>query len=120
MTTLRLTGHELTIADVVAVARSHAPVAIERVAERRVADAATLVAELAAGDAPVYGVNTGFGDLATVRVAPADQRALQLNLIRSHAVGVGAPLPEDVVRAAITTRINVHCHGNSGQRPIVT
>ncbi|HEY6957832.1 MAG TPA: histidine ammonia-lyase [Candidatus Limnocylindria bacterium] len=116
MTTLRLTGHDLSIADVVAVARSHAPVALDRVAERHVSDAAKFVAELAAGDAPVYGVNTGFGDLATVRVAHEDQRALQLNLIRSHAVGVGAPLPEDVTRAILLLRANTLAAGRSGVR----
>ena len=98
------------------MARAHAPVALDRVAERHVADAAKFVAELAAGDAPVYGVNTGFGDLATVRVAHADQRALQLNLIRSHAVGVGAPLPEDVVRAILLLRANTLAAGRSGVR----
>lgn len=103
----------------IAVARTHAPVALDRVAERHVADAAKLVAELAAGDAPVYGVNTGFGDLATVRVAPGDQRALQLNLIRSHAVGVGDPLPEDVVRGVLLLRANTLAAGRSGVRPQV-
>ena len=119
MTTLRLTGRDLTIADVVAVARAHAPAALDRVAERRVAEAAKLVAELAAGDAAGYGGNTGFGDLATVRVAPADQRALQLNLIRSHAVGVGAPLAEDVTRAVLLLRANTLAAGRSGVRPEV-
>ena len=119
ITTLRLTGHDLSIADVVAVARQHAPVALDRVAERHVVDAAKFVAELAAGEAPVYGVNTGFGDLATVRVAHADQRALQLNLIRSHAVGVGEALPEDVVRAILLLRANTLAAGRSGVRPQV-
>ena len=64
----------------------------------------------------MYGVNTGFGDLATVRVAHADQRALQLNLIRSHAVGLGAPLPEDVVRAILLLRANTLAAGRSGVR----
>ena len=116
MTTLRLTGHDLSIADVVAVARGHTPVALDRVAERHVADAAKLVSEIAAGDAPVYGVNTGFGDLATVRIAPSDLRALQRNLVRSHSVGVGAPLPEDVTRAILLLRANTLAAGRSGVR----
>ncbi|HYK97033.1 MAG TPA: histidine ammonia-lyase [Candidatus Acidoferrales bacterium] len=114
MTTLRLTGHDLTIADVVAVARGRTAVALDRNAEHRVNDAAKLVAELAAGDAPVYGVNTGFGDLATVRVPANEQRALQQNLIRSHAVGVGDPLPVDVVRAILLLRANTLAAGRSG------
>ena len=70
------------------------------------AESAKLVAELAAGEAPVYGVNTGFGDLATVRIPIGELRALQRNLIRSHAAGVGDPLPIDVVRAVMLLRAN--------------
>ena len=114
--TLRLNGHDLTIADVVAVARGDTTVALDRAAERRIADAAKLVGELAAGEDAVYGVNTGFGDLATVRVGAADLRALQLNLIRSHAVGVGEALPEDVVRAILLLRANTLASGRSGVR----
>ncbi len=119
MTTLRLTGHDLTIADVVAVARAHAPVALDRQAERRMQDAAKLVAELAVGEAPVYGVNTGFGDLATVRIPQSDLRALQRNLVRSHSVGVGEPLGVDVVRAVLLLRANTLAAGRSGVRPEV-
>ncbi|HET7700466.1 MAG TPA: histidine ammonia-lyase [Candidatus Limnocylindria bacterium] len=117
MTTLRLTGHDLTIADVVAVARAHAPVALDRQAERRMQDAAKLVSELAGGEAPVYGVNTGFGDLATVRIPQGDLRALQRNLVRSHSVGVGEPLGVDVVRAVLLLRANTLAAGRSGVRP---
>ncbi len=116
MTTLRLTGHDLSIADVVAVARGNVAVALDRAAEHRVAEAAKLVAELAAGEAPVYGVNTGFGDLATVRVPTDRVRELQLNLVRSHSVGVGAPLPQDVVRAILLLRANTLAAGRSGVR----
>ena len=116
MTTLRLTGHDLSIADLVSVARGDVAVALDRAAERRVHDAAKLVAELAAGDAPVYGVNTGFGDLATVRVPASEERALQRNLVRSHAVGVGEPLPVDVVRAILLLRANTLAAGRSGVR----
>ncbi len=114
--TLRITGHDLSIADVVAVARRHESVALDRAAERRVTDAAKLIGELAAGDAPVYGVNTGFGDLATVRIPTEDLRALQRNLLRSHAVGVGDPLPVDVVRAILLLRANTLAAGRSGVR----
>jgi len=114
--TLRLTGTDLRIADVLAVARRHTPVALDRAAERRMSESAKLVAELAAGDAPVYGVNTGFGDLATVRIPIGDLRALQRNLIRSHAAGVGDPLPVDVVRAVLLLRANTLATGRSGVR----
>jgi histidine ammonia-lyase len=91
-------------------------VALDRAAERRVADAAKLVGELASGDTPVYGVNTGFGDLATVRIPHDELRALQRNLLRSHAVGVGDPLPTDVVRAILLLRANTLAAGRSGVR----
>ncbi len=116
MPTLRLTGTDLSIADVLAVARRNTPVALDRAAERRMSESAKLVAELAAGDAPVYGVNTGFGDLATVRIPIGELRALQRNLIRSHAAGVGDPLPVDVVRAVLLLRANTLAAGRSGVR----
>ena len=80
-------------------------------------ESAKLVSELAAGEAPVYGVNTGFGDLATVRIPTGELRALQRNLIRSHAAGVGDPLPIDVVRAVLLLRANTLAAGRSGVRP---
>ena len=118
MTTLRLNGRDLTIADVVAVARRHVAVALDRAAEHRVNDAAKLVAELAKGDAPIYGVNTGFGDLSTVRVPLDRLRDLQQNLVRSHSAGVGDPLPEDVVRAILLLRANTLAAGRSGVRKV--
>ena len=117
MTTIRITGHDLSIADVVAVARKGLAVALDRGAEHRVADAAKLVAKLADGDAPVYGVNTGYGDLAQVRVPQADLRSLQRNLVRSHSAGVGDPLPPDVVRAILLLRAATLAAGRSGVRP---
>jgi histidine ammonia-lyase len=114
--TLRLTGRDLTIADVVAVARRDVAVGLDRAAERQVQQAAKVVAEIAQGDDPVYGINTGFGDLSTVRVGHDDLRALQRNLLRSHAVGVGPPLPEDVVRAILVLRANTLAAGHSGVR----
>ncbi|MGH2491198.1 MAG: histidine ammonia-lyase [Candidatus Limnocylindria bacterium] len=116
MPTLRLTGADLTIADVIAVARRRTAVALDRVAERRMGESAKVVADLAAGDAPVYGVNTGFGDLATVRIPIGELRALQRNLIRSHAAGVGDPLPIDAVRAVLLLRANTLAAGRSGVR----
>ena len=117
MPTLRLSGMDLSIADVLAVARRRTAVALDRQAERRMSESAKVVAELAAHDAPVYGVNTGFGDLATVRIPIAELKALQRNLIRSHAAGVGDPLPVDVVRAVLLLRANTLASGRSGVRP---
>src|SRR5712692_6047484 len=114
--TLRLTGHDLTIADVIAVARRDVAVGLDRAAERQVQQAAKVVAEIARADDPVYGINTGFGDLSTVRIPHDELRALQRNLVRSHAVGVGPPLPVDVVRAILLLRANTLAAGRSGVR----
>jgi len=119
VTTLRIDGGSLTIADVVRVARQNVAVALDRAAEQRVGAAARYVKELADGDAPVYGINTGFGDLSQVRIARADLVALQYNLLRSHAAGVGDPLPVDVVRAVLLLRANTLAIGRSGVRAAV-
>ncbi|MFN3305427.1 MAG: histidine ammonia-lyase [Roseateles sp.] len=80
---------------------------------------AALVAAAAAGDAPVYGVNTGFGKLASTRIAKDQLAQLQLNLIRSHAVGVGAPMSPEVVRLILATKAGSLARGFSGVRRVV-
>ncbi|WP_374661078.1 histidine ammonia-lyase [Inhella sp.] len=75
-----------------------------------------LVADAAAGDAPVYGVNTGFGKLASTRIAKDQLQQLQLNLIRSHSVGVGAPMSPAVVRLMLATKATSLARGFSGVR----
>lgn len=100
----------------VAVARRAAAIGLERGAEQRVNAAAKLVEDISHRDEAVYGVNTGFGDLSTVRIPPADLRALQRNLVRSHAVGVGDPLPVEAVRAVLLLRANTLAAGRSGVR----
>ncbi len=77
---------------------------------------AALVAAAAAGDAPVYGVNTGFGKLASTRIAKEQLAALQLNLIRSHSVGVGAPMSPPVLRLMLATKAASLARGYSGVR----
>ena len=78
-----------------------------------------VVEHLAAGEAPVYAVNTGVGLLADVRVPPEDLEQLQRNVVRSHACGVGPPLARDEVRAMMLIRANVLAKGFSGIRPLV-
>ncbi len=80
---------------------------------------AARVATAAAGDAPVYGVNTGFGKLASTRIAKDQLAALQLNLIRSHAVGVGTPMSPEVVRLMLATKAASLARGYSGVRGVV-
>src|SRR6266571_3444145 len=78
----------------------------------------TVEAAIARGDT-MYGVTTGFGKLAHVRIKPDQARQLQRNLIRSHASGVGEPLPVEAVRAMMLLRANVLLRGTSGVRPAV-
>jgi histidine ammonia-lyase len=80
---------------------------------------AARVAAAAAGDAPVYGVNTGFGKLASTRIAKDQLAQLQLNLIRSHAVGVGPPMSPQVVRLMLATKAGSLARGFSGVRRAV-
>jgi histidine ammonia-lyase len=113
---ITLDGRSLTIPDVVAVARRHAPVALDPAAVRAVAESRQAVEDAVAGGQTIYGVNTGFGKLAHVRIPPEQARQLQLNLIRSHASGVGDPLPTEAVRAMMLLRANVLVRGTSGVR----
>ena len=114
-----LDGHSLSIADVVAVARGVAPVTIAPQALASVAASRRAVETAVGRGDTIYGVNTGFGKLAHVRIKPDQARDLQLNLIRSHASGVGEPLPVDAVRAMMLLRANVLLRGTSGVRAIL-
>jgi histidine ammonia-lyase len=118
-TTVRLNGRDLTLEDVEAVARHGAPVDLAPDArERMLASRATIDELVAAGDA-VYGVTTGFGDLASVRIDPAQARRLQENLVISHAVGVGRAHDRETVRAMLLLRANTLARGQSGCRPVL-
>jgi histidine ammonia-lyase len=114
-----LDGHSLSLDDLVAVARRHVVVAIDPAALILVKQSRQAVEAAVARGQTIYGVNTGFGKLAHVRIPPDQARQLQLNLIRSHASGVGEPLPVDAVRAMMLLRANVLVRGTSGVRPIV-
>jgi histidine ammonia-lyase len=115
--TITLDGHSLSIADVVAVARGGAPVSLDPKALKAVAASRRAVEAAIDSGQTIYGVNTGFGKLAHVRIPPDQARQLQLNLIRSHASGVGDPLPAEAVRAMMLLRANVLVRGTSGVRP---
>lgn len=115
---LVLTGGSLTIADVVAVARTPgARVSLDPAALATLGTSRGLVDQAIARGETIYGINTGFGKLANVRIAADQLEQLQINLIRSHAAGVGEPLPGDVVRAAMLLRANVLLRPTSGVRP---
>jgi histidine ammonia-lyase len=111
-----LDGHSLSIPDVVAVARDGQAVAIASSARGPVEASRQIVEQAVARGDTIYGVTTGFGKLAHVRIPPERLRDLQRNLIRSHASGVGDPLATDAVRAMMLLRANVLLRGTSGVR----
>jgi histidine ammonia-lyase len=117
-TTVSLTGDSLTLAQVVSLARDPSVrVVADPAARERLAASRASVERALAGGATIYGINTGFGKLANVRIAAGQLDQLQVNLVRSHAAGVGAPLPRDVVRAMMALRANVLLRPTSGVRP---
>jgi len=96
--------------------RKNLAVRIDPSFHKGVEKAAARIAEIAAGDAPVYGINTGFGKLASIRIAPEDVATLQRNLILSHCCGVGEPLSEDIVRLIMALKLISLSRGASGVR----
>ena len=111
-----LVGHPLTIDDVALVARHDARVALADDARARIIRSREYVESLVAADKTVYGITTGFGRLASVRIAAGDVRQLQRNLLVSHAMGVGTPLSRDVVRGMLLLRAQSLSFGASGIR----
>src|SRR6185369_17136052 len=111
-----LDGESLRLDDIVAIADAYAPVALAPAAAARIDASRAVVDRKATGDEAVYGINTGFGALAETRIPRDALGALQQNLLRSHAAGVGEPLPERTVRASMALRANVLAKGFSGIR----
>jgi histidine ammonia-lyase len=118
---IQLTGGALTIEDVVAVARHNEPVApySAAVVERMEVSRRWIAETIASDSATVYGVNTGFGSLAQVRIKPDEARRLSRNHILTCLVGVGEPLTVEVVRTMLLLRAHMFARGNSGIRPEV-
>jgi histidine ammonia-lyase len=113
---LLLTGNDLSLEDIRSVAAGRRAVGLGAEARARVEAARAMVERFAEKDAPTYGVNTGFGTLSEVRIDKKDLKALQRNLIVSHAAGVGTPLSEAEARALVLLRCNVLAKGFSGIR----
>ncbi|MFW5946524.1 MAG: histidine ammonia-lyase [Candidatus Natronoplasma sp.] len=109
-------GKNLSINDVYEVSRFHEKVELAEIYKEKVKRSRKVVEDKLEGDEDVYGINTGFGDLANVKIDKGKTEELQKNLIRSHASGVGEPLDEDVVRAAMLLRANTLVKGYSGIR----
>ncbi|MEO0632082.1 MAG: aromatic amino acid lyase, partial [Planctomycetota bacterium] len=116
---VQLDGSALTPGDVVAVARESAEVAVSDRARRMVEASRRQLEVIATDGLPHYGVNTGFGSLARERVEDAELDQLQVNLVRSHAAGIGEPLPVEIVRATMIILAASLARGRSGVRPSV-
>src|SRR5581483_1193932 len=106
-------------ADVVAVARHDATVALSDEGRAAMERSRALVDELAAGNRPVYGVSTGFGALATRHIPPGSRVNLQHAVVRSHAAGMGPPVEREAVRAMMLLRARTLATGYTGARPLV-
>jgi len=113
---LVLDGSPLTLAEVESIARTGRQVRLDDGVRRSLDGLRREIDERAAGEKSIYGVNTGFGSLANRRIAPEQVREVQRNLLRSHAAGVGEPLPDDVVRAMLTLLAASLARGKSGVR----
>lgn len=117
MQTVILNGQALALAEIEAVSIAACPVAIDPAALVRVSKSRKLIEQILAAGQIVYGVNTGFGKLSDVRIPHEKLAELQINLVRSHAGGVGQPLSEAESRAMVLLRANVLARGCSGVRP---
>jgi histidine ammonia-lyase len=115
--TIVIDGESLTLEKMAAVALHSAPVELAQSARDRVIANRAVIDRALASSVPIYGVTTGFGKLSDVRILHEEIQQLQVNLLRSHACGIGDPLPESEVRAAILLRANSLAKGYSGVRP---
>ena len=115
-TAVRLTGEDLTPADVWRVAVEGARTGLPDSARKKMAAAREVVERAVADEGPTYGVTTGFGRFVSTRIPSELAEELQLRLLRSHACGVGEPYPDEVVRAAMLLRANALAKGYSGAR----
>ncbi|MBI3929476.1 MAG: histidine ammonia-lyase [Armatimonadetes bacterium] len=115
--TIALDGRSLTLPDLLEIAHGRAGVALGEDVIPQVAASRRVVDQVLARDQVVYGINTGFGRLSSVRVSNDQVNQLQKNLVRSHSAGVGEPISDQQVRALIALRINSLVQGYSGVRP---
>jgi histidine ammonia-lyase len=116
---IELTGNDLTFDQLYSVALRQEPISLSPQAITRMQASRAVVDRLVAANETAYGINTGFGKLATVRISAAQVRQLQVNLVRSHACGVGVPLSIPETRAMMILRANALAKGLSGVRPVV-
>ncbi|UCD99309.1 MAG: aromatic amino acid lyase [Chloroflexota bacterium] len=118
--TITLDGSGLTIEELVQIARKGEQVALDPDALERIRICRSMLEEKIQAHEIMYGVNTGIGEFSEVVLADEQVKQFQRYLIYNHAAGIGDPAPEEYVRAAMASRINVHAHGYSGCRPEIT
>ena len=116
---IALTGNDLTFDQLYAIALRNAKASLAPAAIERMKASRAVVDRVVASDATAYGITTGFGKLASVRISHEQVRQLQINLVRSHASGVGPPLTEAETRAMMLLRANALAKGLSGIRPVI-
>ncbi len=114
--TITLNPGRVTLAELSVVYWTGESVCIDRAFDAGIEKAARRISQIAAGNEPVYGINTGFGKLASIRIDSADVATLQRNLILSHCCGVGAPLVENIVRLIMALKLISLGRGASGVR----
>ncbi len=115
-----LNGTSLTVPDLVRIARHGEKVELAPEALERIRACRAVLEEKIDAHEIMYGVNTGIGEFSEVVLTDEQVKDFQRYLIYNHAAGIGDPAPEEYVRGAMAGRINVHAHGNSGCRPVVT
>ncbi len=116
---IRIDGESLSIENLYLIVFEGAPTEIPALARARMNASRAVIERLAESGAAVYGVNTGFGKMASTRISPGEIRHLQVNLVRSHSCGLGPALGENAVRAMLVLRANALAKGFSGVRPVV-
>lgn len=114
--TVTLRPGEVSLKQLEAIYWNGETAVLDRTFDAGIERAAARIAQIAAGNAPVYGINTGFGKLASIKIDAADVATLQRNLILSHCCGVGNPLPENVVRLIMALKLISLGRGASGVR----
>jgi histidine ammonia-lyase len=117
---ITITGQDLTIEQLVRIARFNEQVELHADALERIKICREMLEEKVQAHEIMYGVNTGIGELSEVVLSDDQVKEFQKYLIYNHSAGIGDPMPVEWVRAAMTGRINVHAHGNSGCRPDIT
>src|SRR6202453_4780655 len=119
MSAIQIDGEHLSFDELYRIVRDGEQVEIAPAARERMNKSRRGIEKVIQSDGAVYGVNTGFGKMASVRISREQIGELQVNLVRSHACGVGAPLDEEETRAMLVLRANAIAKGFSGVRPVV-